>query len=448
MLGHAPTVGQPVNADALAGGAGATAQVAVNGTNGKAADDDKPPAGPPAPGGAYGAPPPQQQQGQNFQNQNQQQQMQQQQQNNNNFSYGRGAGPVARADGPARVVPIASLNAYQNRWTIRGRVTMKSEVKHFQNARGEGKLFSFDLLDEHGGDIRCAGFGDAVDRWYDVVQPGSILSLSRASLKPKRPGPFNATSHDLEITLEPGSVLQVLPEDSCPEIPRQRYSLRKLAALADAAPRTNVDVAGVVEAVAPSTSITRRDGSEARKRSVTLRDDSGAAVELTLWGAFAGAALGDQLDELVNGPASSRPVLVGKALSVGDFGGGRTLSTSGSSVVTLDPQDVSVEVSCLFFRKSGFFLLRARERARGRKTHPSFFFLSLSLRSLRPPTSRPGTLPAARTSPSTPSPAAAAAGSAGPGAPARTAACSSATSRTRPREAASRGCRSQGRSRS
>jgi len=338
VIGHAPTVGQPVNADALVA-PGATAQVAVNNGGAAAKADDKPSA--PAQGGAYGAPPPPQQQHDNQQQQqNNNFQQQQQMQQQNNFSYGAapGGGPVARADGPARVVPIASLNAYQNRWTIRGRVTMKSDVRHFQNARGEGKLFSFDLLDEHGGDIRCAGFGDAVDRWFDVVQPGSVISLSRASLKPRRPGPFNATSHDLEITLEPGSVLQVLPDVA--EIPRQRYALRKLAALADAPPRTNVDVAGVVEAVAPATSITRRDGSEARKRSVTLRDDSGAAVELTLWGSFADAALGDQLDGLVNG-ASSRPVLVGKALAVGDFGGGRTLSTAGSSVVTLDPPDVS-----------------------------------------------------------------------------------------------------------
>lgn len=363
VIGHAPTVGQPVNADALA--VGATAQVAV-GNNGAAVKaDEKPLGAPAAQGGAYGAPPPEQQ---GYQQQQQQQQNnnfgQQQQQNQNNFSYGAGgSGPVARAEGPARVVPIASLNAYQNRWTIRGRVTMKSEVKHFQNARGEGKLFSFDLLDEHGGDIRCAGFGDAVDRWYDVVQPGSIISLSRASLKPKRPGPFNATSHDLEITLEAGSVLQVLPDVAA--IPRQRYALRKIAALADAAPRTNVDVCGVVEAVAQPTSITRRDGSEARKRSVTLRDDSGAAVELTLWGAFADAALGDQLDGLVNG-ASSRPVLVGKALSVGDFGGGRTLSTAGSSVVTLDPQDVSFFFWFFFFSFSGL-LLSSRGRRRNEK---------------------------------------------------------------------------------
>lgn len=357
VIGHAPTVGQPVNAETISteafpSNAGATAQVAVN-NGGAAKADEKPVTSqpPPAdPGGAYGAPPQQQQMQQN----SFQQQQNNFQQNNNAFSYGAapGGGPVARADGgPARIVPIASLNAYNSRWTIRGRVTVKSEVRHFQNARGEGKLFSFDLLDEHGGDIRCAAFGDVVDRWYDVVQPGAIVSLTRASLKPKRPGPFNATSHDLEITLENQSVLQVLPD--VPEIPRQWYALRKIAALADVQPRTNVDVAGVVEAVAPASSITRRDGSEARKRSVTLRDDSGAAVELTLWGALADGALGDQLDGLVNG-AASRPVLVGKALSVGDFGGGRTLSTAGSSVVTLDPPDVSL-VSFFFLFFSLFF---------------------------------------------------------------------------------------------
>jgi len=33
------------------------------------------------------------------------------------------------------------------RWTIRVRVTNKSDIRHWSNQRGEGKLFSMDLVD-------------------------------------------------------------------------------------------------------------------------------------------------------------------------------------------------------------------------------------------------------------------------------------------------------------
>jgi hypothetical protein len=49
---------------------------------------------------------------------------------------------VAHDQAPPRIVPIASLNHYQSRWTIKARVTQKGAKRAYSNARGDGKVFS------------------------------------------------------------------------------------------------------------------------------------------------------------------------------------------------------------------------------------------------------------------------------------------------------------------
>jgi len=61
---------------------------------------------------------------------------------------GYGGGGYGGADGDTPIFPISSLNPYQNRWTIKARCFNKGDIRHYQNQRGEGKVFSFDLVDE------------------------------------------------------------------------------------------------------------------------------------------------------------------------------------------------------------------------------------------------------------------------------------------------------------
>lgn len=71
-------------------------------------------------------------------------------------------------DGRA-TLPISRLSPYQNKWVIKARVTSKSAVRTWSNAKGEGKLFSMDLMDESG-QIRATAFRDQVDKFFDLIE--------------------------------------------------------------------------------------------------------------------------------------------------------------------------------------------------------------------------------------------------------------------------------------
>jgi len=48
-------------------------------------------------------------------------------------------------------------------------VTSKSAIRTWSNSRGEGKLFSMDLIDESG-EIRCTAFKDQCDKFFDMIE--------------------------------------------------------------------------------------------------------------------------------------------------------------------------------------------------------------------------------------------------------------------------------------
>ena len=90
-----------------------------------------------------------------------------------------GAAPVKneapRGSGLAQAVhPISSLNPYGQRWTIKARVTNTPSIRTWSKPSGDGKLCSFDFLDESG-EIRATCFNAEVDRFFDMVQEGKVM---------------------------------------------------------------------------------------------------------------------------------------------------------------------------------------------------------------------------------------------------------------------------------
>eukprot|EP00877_Chromochloris_zofingiensis_P013681 jgi/Chrzof1/8567/Cz03g15270.t1 len=247
--------------------------------------------------------------------------------------YGMVGSAIVRDEAPARIIPISALNPYQGRWTIKARCTQKSEIRRWANARSEGKLMSFDLLDKEGGEIRVTAWNDQVDAYNDLVQVGKVYLISKASLKPRRPQ-FNNTTHEFEVYLERASTVTLVDEDDeTRAIPAVQYHFKKLSELECLEAGVIVDVIGVVDSVEQWQLITRKNGMETRKRSFNLRDDSGRSIEVTLWDKFV-TDPGDELESEVR--SGGRPVLAIKAVRIGDFNG-KNLSTIGSSTVTLNP---------------------------------------------------------------------------------------------------------------
>ena len=97
--------------------------------------------------------------------------------NNGGFGgrYNRSGGAVVQSgQGSSDICPINQLNPYRSSWTIKARVTSKSAKKTWNNAKGEGCLFSVDLLDADGSEIRGTFFKEAVEKFYDMLQEDNV----------------------------------------------------------------------------------------------------------------------------------------------------------------------------------------------------------------------------------------------------------------------------------
>ncbi|KAI3831046.1 hypothetical protein MKW92_019847 [Papaver armeniacum] len=239
-------------------------------------------------------------------------------------------GPVAKNEAPARIIPIRALNPYLSRWTIRARVTSKKELRRYTNARGEGKVFSFDLLDSDGGEIQVTGFNAVADLFYDQIEAGKVYLISRGSLKPASKN-FNRLQNEYEITLENTSTIQPCTEDDH-TIPKQQFHFRPISDIETMGINSMLDIIGVVSSINPTQNITTKNG-ETQKKTLQLKDMSGRSVELTLWGSICSAE-GQKLQKMRE--EGGFPVLAVKAGRVNEFNG-RSVGTLSTSQLYIEP---------------------------------------------------------------------------------------------------------------
>jgi len=64
------------------------------------------------------------------------------------------------------------------RWTIKARITSKSDLKRWSNAKGEGTLFSIDLLDADNTEIRATFFKEACQKYFTMLEQGKVCQIA------------------------------------------------------------------------------------------------------------------------------------------------------------------------------------------------------------------------------------------------------------------------------
>ncbi|XP_062230519.1 replication protein A 70 kDa DNA-binding subunit C-like isoform X2 [Phragmites australis] len=240
-------------------------------------------------------------------------------------------GPVAKNEATNRAVPVAQLNPYQERWTIKARVTAKTDLRHFTNAKGPGKVFSFDLLDAQGGEIRATCFTLQADQYFDLIEVDKVYLVSKGSLKPAQKK-FNPLNHEYEIFVDHRTSIEICSGDDS-SIPRQQYNFRQISEIENMETGAIVDLVGVVTSVGPSATIMRKDGSEAQRKTLQLKDMSGRSVEITFWGKFCDAE-GHQLQ--LQCDSGLNPILALKNGRVTEFSG-RSVSSISSTQLKINP---------------------------------------------------------------------------------------------------------------
>ncbi|CAM1500729.1 Fc.00g098910.m01.CDS01 [Cosmosporella sp. VM-42] len=229
----------------------------------------------------------------------------------------------AAANAGSNIYPIEGLSPFAHKWTIKARVTVKSDIKTWHKATGEGKLFSVNLLDESG-EIKATGFNDQCDAFYDLLQEGSVYYIStpcRVALAKKQ---FSNLPNDYELTFERDTVIEKAEDQT--NVPQVRFNFCSIQELQGVEKDNTVDVIGVLKEVGEIGDITsKKDGRPFQKRELTVVDDTGYSVRVTVWGKTANS---------FEAPVES--VIAFKGTKVSDFGG-KSLSLLSSGTMTVDP---------------------------------------------------------------------------------------------------------------
>lgn len=234
-----------------------------------------------------------------------------------------------RDESPLPITPIANINPYSQRWVIQARVTKKSEMKSWSNAKGAGNLFSIDLIDDRGTEIRATFFKETAEKFFPVIEERKVYTFSTGKIKSIDPknARFSTIKNNYEISFDSNTDIKPVVDDG--KIKAPPYNFVKIAEVASRDIDSTIDLIAVVKTVFPSSEFTSKAGKLLVKRDLIVFDDSNTEIRLTLWGEAA------KFDCSVY----HERIVAFRGLKIGEFQG-RTLSAGFNGSIALEPPDL------------------------------------------------------------------------------------------------------------
>ena len=138
----------------------------------------------------------------------------------------------------------------------------------------QGMVFSVELLDREGGEIRASLFNEAAEQRYDLMQCGRCFTLCNGSVRPAQKK-YSVLKHGYELVFDGRCQIHMVDDDT--DIGAVRLAVQKIASVTQMPVPSSVDICGAPSRVSDQR---RKSFSQARDHA----DDSGHSVLVTLWG--------------------------------------------------------------------------------------------------------------------------------------------------------------------
>ena len=234
--------------------------------------------------------------------------------------------------------PFKQLNTLSSDYKLLIKVTSKGEIKPFKN--GNGKLFSFTIMDEFGSKMQAIGFDKIADKFKDMIAENNIYEITGGYIRTadKR---FDPPGSDYKLILNDSSI--IIKKNNLDNCIKDKFcdpdnKFCTLREVKDANVNSIVNVICIIGDKGEPTYKETKNGSLLIRKTIVL-DQSNEKMELTLWRNFT------QL-KINNGD-----LLVCQKVRVNDFGGKNLTSTTESKIFINPPisdfPDISKEIQAL-----------------------------------------------------------------------------------------------------
>jgi len=223
------------------------------------------------------------------------------------------------ADHVTRINDINPFNC--NNLTLKVKVENKMNVRTYTNAKGDGKMFSVELVDDSG-EIKCTFFNESVDQYEHMFEVGKVFIISKAGIKPGN-AKFCRTPYEMSINRN--TIITEVEEVI--NTPKRKYDfVESIDRIQDLPVQSQVEVIGAIISVGDVNCFNSKDGKEIIKRSVKIADQSNRNIDLTFWG-----------DQANNFQGEVGSILALKSVKVNEYRGEKSLTVGNQTLLEFNP---------------------------------------------------------------------------------------------------------------